>query len=339
MKIAFRVDGGSRIGMGHIMRSLVLAKELSLQNQVFFVCRIEKDVCENGNNFESGVSDKYLGGIKKIRAEGFRVELIREKYVLEDLKTIEADVLITDSYDVNQNYFDEIKKMFSKTVYIDDVNPFSLNVDVLINQNINGCELQYKVKELTQCLVGTKYVMLRDEFQKTAPIDIKEKIKDIMITVGGSDPNNFTEKIIKWVSDLDYNFHIVIGPSFEKRKFQLNESENIKMYHNADMYEIMKKCDLAISSSGSTLYELAVCGVPTLGLIVAENQKGIAEKFDSLGVIRSLGLIEDINNEKIRIEISEMSYNDRKSMSKKGRSLIDGSGVKRIADVINALQI
>ena len=40
MKIAIRADGGSKIGMGHIMRTLVLAKELAKTNDVFYICRI-----------------------------------------------------------------------------------------------------------------------------------------------------------------------------------------------------------------------------------------------------------------------------------------------------------
>ena len=35
MRIALRVDGGSIIGMGHIMRTLVLARELAKTNGIF----------------------------------------------------------------------------------------------------------------------------------------------------------------------------------------------------------------------------------------------------------------------------------------------------------------
>ncbi len=35
MKIAIRAEGGFQIGMGHIMRTLALAKELAKANEVF----------------------------------------------------------------------------------------------------------------------------------------------------------------------------------------------------------------------------------------------------------------------------------------------------------------
>lgn len=49
----------------------------------------------------------------------------------------------------------------------------------------------------------------------------------------------------------------------------------------------MEKCDVAISACGSTLYELAVCGVPTIGIIIADNQIGICEKLNNMGVIKN----------------------------------------------------
>lgn len=89
MKIAIRADGGNKIGMGHIMRTLVLAKELAKTNYVFYICRDDNPL-----------SDKYKSGIEKINGEGFNIITIDESNILDKLKDISADCLITDSYDV-----------------------------------------------------------------------------------------------------------------------------------------------------------------------------------------------------------------------------------------------
>lgn len=322
MKIAIRADGGSNIGMGHIMRTLVLAKELSKTNKVFYICRID-----------TPLSDKYKKGIDKIKAEGFTVKTIREDSVLLAISTIEADLLITDSYDVDSLYFDETKSIFPKTAYIDDMNFCNYNVDFLINQNINACDLNYSIDKKTKLLLGSKYIMLREEFRNAPEKAIKEKPQDIMITVGGADPHHVTEQILDYVKHMSYNFHVIVGPSFSNNNFKIYKSENTNFYYNANMYEIMKKCDAAISACGSTLYELASCSVPTLGIIIADNQQGIANKMSDLGAIKCVGWYNKLSKDTFLQEFNNLcnSYILRKEISKKAKEIVDGKGVYRIA--------
>lgn len=323
MKIGIRADGGSSIGMGHIMRTLVLAKELSKTNDVFYICRDNMD--------------KYQIGIKKVKSEGFSVFLVRENYLLEGLKKINANLLITDSYDVDEEYFNATKAMFNKTIYIDDMNLYNFNVDFLINQNINAEDFNYRVNKGAKLLLGSKYVMLRDEFRNIPSKDIKKIASDIMVTVGGGDPNHITEKILSWVHNLDYTFHIVVGPTFNNIEYLKSfENDKIKLYFNANMSNLMKKCDIAISACGSTLYELAACGVPTLGIIASDNQTGVGNKLNTLGIINNLGWYHKISKEyfiKNVISFAE-DYNKRKLMSEKATKIIDGKGVKRIVKAI-----
>lgn len=328
MKIAIRADGGSEIGMGHIMRTLVLAKELSKTSEVFYISRF------NDYNI-----DRYKMGIEKVRLNGFKVELISENNILTQLKNFKADMLITDSYDVDEEYFKQTKKIFNKTVYIDDMNLYFFDADFIINQNICGEDFNYKTSKNTKLLCGSKYVMLREEFRNTPRKIINNKVHDIMITVGGADPNHVTEKILEIIKELDYNFHVVIGPSFkkiEKLKLLQSQNRNVTLYYNANMYELMQKCDIAISACGSTLYELSVCGVPTLGVIIADNQQKIAEKMDELKLIKNLGWHHNIDKYKFTNELVDLCKNKQQRcyMSLKQRKAIDGKGAERIASCI-----
>ncbi|GCD09005.1 UDP-2,4-diacetamido-2,4,6-trideoxy-beta-L-altropyranose hydrolase [Clostridium tagluense] len=324
MKIAIRADGGKNIGMGHIMRTLVLAQELCKIHDVFYICKVDNPL-----------SEKYRIGIEKVKSQGFLVKTIRDKFVLSDLKHIEAGLLITDSYDIDEVYFDETKKIFNQTAYIDDMNLYYFNVDFLINQNINGVDFAYKVNIDTKLLVGSDYIMLRDEIRGISQKYIIENANDIMITVGGGDPYHITEQILNYVNILDYNFHVVVGPSFEKDNWLKSfESRKVRLYYNANMYEIMQKCDIAISACGSTLYELAFCEVPTLGLVIAHNQQEIAKKMDELGMMKNMGWYDNLIKDKF---IDDLNYlcNDvvkRREMSLKARKAVDGNGAKRIVE-------
>ncbi|WP_010237142.1 UDP-2,4-diacetamido-2,4,6-trideoxy-beta-L-altropyranose hydrolase [Clostridium arbusti] len=331
MKIAIRADGGADIGMGHIMRTLALAKEIAKFHDVFYICRVDNPL-----------TDRYSNGIEKVKSQGFRVKTIGEDSVLLDLKNIEADLLVTDSYDVDENYFNETKRMFYKTAYIDDMNFYNFNVDFLINQNLHAIDFKYKVNNDTRLLVGAQYIMLRDEFKNISKKYIKEEPQNIMITVGGSDPHYITEQILDYVKLLDYNFHVVVGPSFPKdNSLKSHESEKIRLYYNANMYEIMKKCDIAISACGSTLYELADCGVPTLGTIVADNQQGIANKMNELGMIKNIGWYNTLVKDKFIEALTEFCSNFtlRSEMSRKAQNSIDGNGVERLARELSTLGV
>ncbi|EHJ01493.1 pseudaminic acid biosynthesis-associated protein PseG [Clostridium sp. DL-VIII] len=352
MKIAIRADGGNEIGMGHIMRTLVLAKELSKKNEVFYICRIEnKGECHlNNSNTDTYKitsldemitfkldDSKYIQGIKKILSEGFEVILINEDNIIDELKLIETDLLITDSYFVNETYFEETKKIFKKTAYIDDINKYYFNVDFLINQNSDAEDFDYKTKDYTKLILGTDYILLRDEFKNLPKKHIKEKACDIMITVGGADPDNITENILSYIGQLDYDFHVVIGPSFGDIPFaEKYKNDNIKFYYNANMREIMQKCDIAISACGSTLYELSASGVPTLGLIIADNQNGIASKLNDLEIIKSLGWYDKIKKNDLINNLNNFSnnYKLRSALSEKASKLVDGKGAERIAKIL-----
>ncbi|MHB9938656.1 UDP-2,4-diacetamido-2,4,6-trideoxy-beta-L-altropyranose hydrolase [Clostridium sporogenes] len=324
MKIAIRADGGSKIGMGHIMRTLVLAKELAKTNDVFYICKV-------GNP----LSNKYKSGIDKVKAEGFDIVTINENNIINDLRNIVADCLITDSYDVNEEYFNLTKDMFKITGYIDDMNLYCFNVDFIINQNIGAEEYFYKANKDTKLFLGTNYTMLREEFRKNPNKNIKKEVQNIMITVGGADPNGITNIICNYVKDLELKFHIVIGPSFKEKNIKKltyleNLKDNINLYFNANMIEIMNKCDIAISACGSTLYELSACRVPALGLIIADNQEKIAHKMHEDGLIYNLGWYKDLTKDIILDNIKKISKLDNRQIIINNQKIINKNGVEKL---------
>jgi UDP-2,4-diacetamido-2,4,6-trideoxy-beta-L-altropyranose hydrolase len=324
MKICIRADGGSFIGMGHIMRTLVIAQELRRRGfYVFYACKSD-----------APLSNKYRSGIDKIKEEDFDIVFLREENVIEDLIAISADCIITDSYDVNEEYFRVVHKYFKTSGCIDDENRYSyFDVDFLINQNPYANSLIYEVNKNTKLMLGTQYVILRNEFRNLPNKIINGKIENIMITVGGSDNSNLTERIIKKLNDFAaYKLHIVIGKGFnnieEIRKY---ECENIILYFDPQMSELMLTCDVAISSCGTTLYELFVCGTPTIGIITADNQELTAKTLDENGIIK----YAEIDN--VDRKLLGLTKSRRENMYNQGKKIVDGLGYKRVIDTICSL--
>jgi len=220
---------------------------------------------------------------------------------------------------------------------IDDIADREFQCDVLLNQNLGICKNDYKGKVPNNCelLLGCDYALLRTEF-----INLREKalekrknttlIKNILISVGGSDIKNRTYDILQEIDDI-LNIVVVLGGSSPHNKMIKNyaknnkDNKNIKVIIDANnMSELMFEADLAIGAGGSTSWERCCLGLPTLLLVTAENQRKIAENLVKLGAVKIIdNLKEDLQN----------TLNDFflwKSMSKKAQIVCDGLGVKRI---------
>lgn len=287
MNIFIRADGGNSIGLGHVMRMLVLAKELSKSSQVLFLCK----------NSISNV-EKFRSGIEVIKKNKFNVIEISEKNVVEDIiraqQKYKAKLIITDSYEVDEEYFNTLKVYFQCTGYIDDINKIKMNVDFIINQNFNAEYMDYsKTTNLdTKLLLGSKYCMLREEFRRgnSQCKRTKENVENILFTLGGMDNEHNTLKILRQIEICEKNIHVVIGAAFDKTlNLELlsmsKKNSKIKLHKNPSMSELMNKCDIAISACGSTLYELCAMRIPTIGIVIADNQEGLGKQMIEKGAI------------------------------------------------------
>ncbi|MBQ8592517.1 MAG: DUF354 domain-containing protein, partial [Lachnospiraceae bacterium] len=115
---------------------------------------------------------------------------------------------------------------------------------------------------------------------------VKELARDVLITTGGADMYNATEHILsKLLEKSDRNpflrYRVVSGAyneHIEKLRNIAKTNNNVYLYENVpDMWNLIKRCDIAISAAGSTMYELATIGVPTVCFYFVENQRQIAK--------------------------------------------------------------
>ena len=318
MNICILANGGFTIGMGHITRMLTLANSLKFEFNITFLC-------DN--------SCSYIEGINRVKQEGFAVKIIKEN-LEEILQELKCEVIIIDKYDISSDFLLDLNKKY-KIIYIDDNNHLDYYpVDILINQNFYSVNFHYKSKKDTLKLLGNSYVFLRDEFYKANKVLINKDIMDVLITVGGSDNNNITLQILKKIKNYNFKKHVIIGPAFkysnELRK--INDS-NIIFYDNPNMSKVMEKIDVAISGCGSTLYELFYLGLPTIGLVLADNQVNNANYLDSIGAI----IKSDLKSLSKNIDL--MNYKNRCDINKRIRKLIDGNGKERIKkEILNLLK-
>lgn len=340
-KLIIRADGNSQIGAGHIMRCLAIAE--AAQNigiECIFVTA------------DDSLSDKIKEfNFKNIILESIYTNLESEiDSFLKIIKEEDVRTVLLDSYYVT-DYYLHILHQFVRIAYIDDVFSFPYETDLLINYNIYSTEAKYKAlymnKPLPLLATGIDYIPLRKEFQNIAKRKFNEVVQNILISVGGADPERMAIRIAKALLERKeiyskYRFHFVIG-AFELDKDELyliQENNNwIVMHENVKkMSELMRLCDIAISAAGSTLYELCSCGVPTVTYILEDNQIGGAEAFEKNGIMLNAGDYRNNTDfeshllKKLNFLINDFEF--RYEVSVRQQNLIDGNGAMRIATKI-----
>ncbi|MDR0919482.1 MAG: DUF354 domain-containing protein [Oscillospiraceae bacterium] len=189
------------------------------------------------------------------------------------------DIVIIDTYWVTDEFIANTNKF---TVCYDDNALYCYSCDVLINANFYAEELNLRFgNKKPELLLGSKYALLRKQFQISEPISVKEKAEKIFVCFGGSDLRNFTPKIVETLKD--YNLEIVLGA-----ETQCDENIKLPFHKNPEnIAEIMKKCDIAVTACGSMVYELASLGLPFIAVVQADNQQLVSEYIDknNLGTI------------------------------------------------------
>ncbi|MEW5766979.1 MAG: UDP-2,4-diacetamido-2,4,6-trideoxy-beta-L-altropyranose hydrolase [bacterium] len=336
-QIIFRVDGGPHIGWGHIRRCLSLAE--GLREKAIQSIFITRDI------------DQEIG--KRITSNGHLIERLPAKIDLKEdlnltiklIRKHKPDLVITDSYEINQHYLEELKRLGVTLMSIDDLAKLHFCSDIVLNQNIEAKLSDYSTERYTKLLLGAKYALLKKELRgKHGLEEIKEIAKNILITLGGSDLNNQTLKAVKALKRIknDIEITVIIGPGYQYeeilRKEMAADNRFLLLRDPQDIFNLMERADLSISAGGSTCYELAYLGVPNIILVLADNQKKLADGLDNYGNSVSLGWFEDVTEESIKEAVEDLIDNKarREEMSRKGRELVDGRGVERVANEMEA---
>jgi UDP-2,4-diacetamido-2,4,6-trideoxy-beta-L-altropyranose hydrolase len=336
MKVVFRVDASLEMGTGHIMRCLTLANELKQQNhEIVFICRELTGnlillikypvlVLPKNDNFQSdSLYLNWLGATQEQDAE-------------QTIKVIpkNTDLLIVDSYASDEIWHKQLIPYTKKIMVIDDLADRQFNCDVLLNQNLGTQIEDYKDKVPDDCelLLGCDYALLRPEFpnlREKALIKRKNTkvIKNILISMGGSDITNKTYDILQEVSD-DLNIVVILGgisPHNKMIKNYAKSKKNVKVVVDADnISRLMFDADLAIGAGGSTSWERCCLGLPTLLYVLAENQRKIAENLEQIGAVKI------VSNLKLDLQNILDNFSIWQVMSERAQTVCDGIGVKRI---------
>ncbi len=345
-----RADAASGIGAGHFLRCRALADAwIERGGGATFLSNCESEA------LRSQLEAARIGFFPVNRPHPDYADLESTLAFLQKSKGERCESrpwVVLDGYHFDTAYQEKIRKAGFRLLVIDDNNhlPF-YEADALLNQNIHsGKKFVYRCGAGTKLLLGLAYTLLRPEFRRLAGKvrTIPPVAGKILLTMGGSDPDNFTVKVIEALEGVDLadlDAAVVVGPA-NRHRAVIEEKIRISRKRTAlrllaapgNMAELMRWADMAVSAAGSTCWELLLMGLPSLVVILAENQRIVAEGLASDGVSVNLGRHDEVSAEKIARSILDLARDPAKRarMSSAGRALIDGDGANRVVDCLRS---
>ncbi|MGD0623536.1 MAG: UDP-2,4-diacetamido-2,4,6-trideoxy-beta-L-altropyranose hydrolase [Thermodesulfobacteriota bacterium] len=333
--LLIRADANLQIGTGHVMRCLALAQAWQdAGGQVVFAIAAESPSLEARLQTE-GIEVTHLSAPPGSIDDAIQtMNLGRERSV---------DWILLDGYHFGTGYQRMVSSGPRLLVFDDYGHAEHYYADVVLNQNLYANENFYTNREPhTRLLLGTRYVLLRREFSKWRGWrrEIPEVARKVLVTLGGSDPDNVTFHVIQALQGVkldDLEVVVAVGgnnPNDEDLQSAIRGSRSsIRMEKNVtNMPEVMAWADMAVSAAGSTSWELAFMGLPAMILILAENQKKGAQLLAEKKVFLGLGYARDVEVQDIARVFTNLSLNRamRQNLSGNGTSLVDGLGVHRV---------
>lgn len=332
-KITICVEGGKETGLGHVRRCIVIARELQKRKRYvhFFI------------NDDPSVVDW-------IRQNGFDYTFISLTHFSASDTIIKNDHLfMIDTKKRIDELIRSLKTKGCKIILLDNVTPSRLLADVVIyptaiyENNLDWTGFKAKV------FGGSEYIPVAESFIKAGKKTDQKKLQPpykILVTMGGSDPNHLTGKIISSLlkSQVPLSIKAVIGPAFSSDSLLDailgGRHQNLQVIRGKnELSSDMAESHIAITALGTTIFELACMGIPAILIANYRTDEMDMAAFKKLGIALPLGYHKNVSDFEIRHAVEELLRDKLlwENISQKAKRLIDGLGTQRIADIIEKI--
>ena len=262
---------------------------------------------------------------------------------LEHIRDFAPEILINDlrSHGDEAAYLRSLAHLGATTVNLVDA-PQDLEATEHYEQVI--VSVMHEARETPEGFYwGPKYAILREHFRGREK-EVRERAQMVLLTFGGSDPQQLTVKAAHALRDVDPQVEVVAvaGPAFSCRtefeELQAPLPRRVPLIQEAGGHiaDLMLEADVVLCSGGMSVYEIAALGTP--GIVLGQNMRedGRMRAFAAHGTIEYLGLGTEIGEAAIAAATRGLLADParRRQMSEKGRALVDGLGATRAAEVV-----
>ncbi|PRB84048.1 UDP-2,4-diacetamido-2,4,6-trideoxy-beta-L-altropyranose hydrolase [Pseudomonas sp. MYb185] len=352
--VVFRADASLEMGTGHLMRCLTLANALQAQGRdCHFICRehtgnLIEYVRQQGHEVHplACISDAEMDGTP-IHARWLGATQAQDAVLCAAiLSNLQPQWLVVDHYALDARWEQQLKPHYHKLLVIDDLADRPHQCDVLLDQTLGRDPLDYQPWVPAGCrvLCGAQYALLRPEFAALRSYSLQRRqsapLHHILVSMGGVDKDNATGQILTALATAELPAEgaitVVMGstaPWLETIRRQAARMPVTTLVRSgvSDMAQLMADSDLAIGAAGATSWERCCLGLPTIMVVLADNQQQVAAGLQNAQAVRVLAASQDIPLA-LPILMRELlqSTGQLHLMSEAAAAVTDGTGTTRV---------
>lgn len=364
-EIAFRTDASIEMGSGHVMRCLTMADFLADNGGTcHFICRdlpghMMEHISSRGHAVTRLPAPTAKQAERTLAAVSLPPHATWAGVPMEDeiaescaaIARLAPDRVIVDHYALDAVWETQATPRGTPIMVIDDLADRPHVCDILLDQNLGRRTEDYRGLVPTHCkqLIGPHYALLRPEFgrlrEKALLRRKQSELQNLLITLGGTDKDNVTGGVMEAISKLDLpaNLKITIVMGQHAPWLDIVRAQAGTMPRPtrvlcgvSNMADLMVEADLCIGAAGSTSWERCALGLPTLLLVLADNQRPSAA---ALAENHAAVLLRDLHIEKNLTLLKKFlscdgDPNRLRTMSFAAADLVDGAGTSRVINQI-----
>ncbi len=326
MRLFFRTEASSQIGMGHFMRCFALAEEARAQDVAvtFIMTRADDAVVARCDQIGAEVA-----------ATGAAVASDGDIAAMVGLGLTREDWLVIDSYAADTGYI-AFQSKAAQVAVMDDLALLEhFDCDLLINPAMAASEMGYAARTGARLLLGAPYALIRREFiQVHSP---HTEGRSVAVMFGGADPTGLTGMCAEILHEAlpDATVNIVVGPANTHTESLLSMQERLlrlRIYPSPDsVAEVLAGSDLVVTAAGGTIGEVAAMGLPALVLVVYDNQMAALKACPFPAIDARAGLPDDLG-ERVRALVDDPAR--RTEIAAHAHAIVDGQGPARILEAM-----
>lgn len=356
IRVAFRADASVQIGTGHVMRCMTLADALrDYGAECLFLCRqhdgnlLDLIITRGYNAIALPRRDAETAALDDLAAPT-HAQWLGTDWATDAKESSEAlfgrgvDWLVTDHYGLDRRWEQAMRLTYRRLLVLDDLADRPHDCDLLLDPSLGRCPEDYRdfLPPGAQMLLGPQYALLRPEFAALRAVSLarrrRPELKHLLITMGGVDKDNATGAVLDTLDSCELpselRITVVMGlyapwlPQVRQRAARMRQPTCV-LADTREMARLMTEADLAIGAAGGTSWERCCLGLPTIQMVLAENQKEIATAFAKIGAAITVP-DKMFLRETLPELLSELTLERLRLLSLTAARVVDGDGAARV---------
>jgi UDP-2,4-diacetamido-2,4,6-trideoxy-beta-L-altropyranose hydrolase len=315
MRVTLHCDSSRSIGSGHAIRSLALAAAIR----------------DEGGEVEIACDE--LLDVHRRAAEALNVPVVRREEASRA-----GDWLVTDGYHLDEQRRSTLAPEGAQRLVVDDLELPAPDAAIIVNGNLYASPGTWSGRDSGEHLLGPAYALLAAPYAEQQLPPARDRIERVLVTMGSADPDDATRIAVEGLAAIRDipEVRVVIGPGHPAgaaRRAQARAAGFDVLDAPLSLVDHLTWADVVVSACGTTALELARLGRPVVGIVIADNQRRVADAIEQHDLGRVAGRHPGVTPAEVAASFAAVA-NDaawRRSIAVRGPHMVDGRGARRVA--------